>query len=42
MIKKVIEHIFFSGLKNILKAFICIPLLPMIIPILVFKSILGD
>ena len=32
----------FSTLGTILKILICIPFLPMIIPILVFKAMLGD
>lgn len=49
MTKKVIERIFCYGLKNILKSIFYIPFLPITIaklvfkiPILVFKSMLGD
>lgn len=33
---------FFSTLGTIIKLLICIPFLPLIIPIIVFKAMLGD
>ena len=33
---------FFSTLGTILKILICIPFLPIVIPIIVFKAMLGD
>lgn len=33
---------FFSGLGTLFKLLICIPFLPIIIPIIIFKAMLGD